>query len=103
LAISLELSLRALVGVGGSPFGPRVVPRALDDLMRGTLGAAASSLAGPHAGMVTARAATIAEHLAVPPIAQIFILGPPERGQTTLTHRPGRLKRPFAARMEGSD
>jgi hypothetical protein len=79
LAASLELSLRALFGVGRSPFGPRVVPRALDDLMRGTLGAAPSSLAGPHAGIITARAATIAERLPVRPIAEIFILGPPER------------------------
>jgi hypothetical protein len=30
--------------------------------------------------MVTARAATIAERLPVRPIAEIFILGPPERG-----------------------
>jgi hypothetical protein len=92
LATSLELSLRALSGVGRSPFGPRVVPRALDDLMGGTLGAAPSSLAGPHAGRATARAATIAERLAVPPIAQVFILAPPERGRATLTHRLNPLK-----------
>jgi hypothetical protein len=80
LATSRELSLRAVFGVGLSPFGPRVVPRALDDLMRGTPGAAQSSLAGPHAPIVTARAATIAELLPIRPIAEIIILGPPERG-----------------------
>jgi hypothetical protein len=103
LATSLELSLRALFGVGRSPFGPRVVPRAREDLMRGTLGAAPSSLAGPHAGIITARAATIAERLPVRPIAEIFILGPPERGRATLTHRLDRLKRSFAGCTEGSD